>query len=172
MRLFLISLMSILLVGTAFAADQGTEYQTLSWDDLMPKGEWENYDRLFQSLFEAGNVAEGGPQDRMIQLGTFKTVPELDGKKVRMPGLVLPFEFNSENLITEFLLVPYFGACIHAPPPPPNQIVYVKSELGIVVERLWMPVWASGTLHTTKKENELGDAAYTLTLDWAEPFEE
>ncbi len=172
MRIILIALMAIFTAATTFAADEDADYRSLTWDDLMPKGEWELYDKQFQSLFEAGNAVEGSPQDQMIQLGTFKTVEELDGKKIRLAGLILPFEFNTQNLVTEFLLVPYFGACIHAPPPPPNQIVYVKSELGIMVERPWMPVWTHGTLHTAKKVNALGDAAYTLQLDWIDPYTE
>jgi hypothetical protein len=52
----------------------------------------------------------------------------LDGQNIRLPGYIVPLEVSEEGRTTEFLLVPYFGACIHVPPPPSNQIVHVKSE--------------------------------------------
>ena len=60
-------------------------------------------------------------------------VKALDGQQVRLPGYIVPLEVSEEGRVTEFLLVPYFGACIHVPPPPPNQIVHVTSELGVKV---------------------------------------
>lgn len=59
-------------------------------------------------------------------------------------------------------LVPYFGACIHVPPPPLNQIVFVRYEKGFEVEEIWMPFFVSGTLHTAPLENEMVTAAYTM----------
>jgi hypothetical protein len=55
---------------------------------------------------------------------------ELNGQRVRMGGYLLPLEVSGTEVI-EFLLVPYVGACIHVPPPPPNQIIYVKAEKGV-----------------------------------------
>jgi hypothetical protein len=52
---------------------------------------------------------------------------DLQGTKVRLPGYVVPLEY-SQGAIREFLLVPYFGACIHSPPPPANQIVLVRLD--------------------------------------------
>ena len=60
---------------------------------------------------------------------------EIDGAHVRIPGYLLPLELENDEA-TEFLLVPYQGACIHTPPPPPNQIVHVKLESGIQVRGL------------------------------------
>ena len=62
-------------------------------------------------------------------------VPELDGKRVRIGGYVVPLDFEATN-VKEFLLVPFVGACIHVPPPPPNQIIYVKSAKGLRRARL------------------------------------
>ena len=70
---------------------------------------------------------------------------ELDGKIVRMPGYALPLE-QSEDGVTEFLLVPYVGACIHVPPPPANQIVYVKLDKAYRVASLYEPIWITGKL--------------------------
>ena len=75
------------------------------------------------------------------------TRPELNGKEIKIPGYLLPLEYDEEKVI-EFLLVPYVGACIHSPPPPPNQIVHVTSEFGFVSSDLYTPVWVEGEMKT------------------------
>jgi hypothetical protein len=73
-------------------------------------------------------------------------VEELDGRRIRMPGYVLPLEFSGKN-ITEFLLVPFVGACVHVPPPPPNQIVYVRMKSGgFEGAGLFTPVYVTGLM--------------------------
>jgi len=81
-------------------------------------------------------------------------VETLDGQHVRMPGYVLPLEFDDEQ-ITEFLLVPFVGACIHVPPPPPNQIVHVFHPEGFENQGLFTPVWVEGTIATEASNAEL-----------------
>jgi hypothetical protein len=81
-------------------------------------------------------------------------VPELNGNLVRMPGYALPLEQSAEG-VTEFLLVPYVGACIHTPPPPPNQIVYVKLAKAYTVSNLYEPVWITGTISTEASSRQL-----------------
>ena len=71
--------------------------------------------------------------------------PALDGKVVKLPGYVLPIEFSGKK-VTEFLLVPWVGACIHTPPPPPNQIVRVKSDKPIEIEGMFDAVWVTGKM--------------------------
>lgn len=175
MRMMLALIMLVMMAIPSAQAVGPEVYRTLEWDDLMPDGEWDLYDKQFQSLFDLDKldkIEEGSAQDQMVQLGTFKTVPELDGKKVRLPGFMLPFEYAEYQKVTEFLLVPYFGACIHAPPPPPNQIVYVVSEKPIKVGDMWAPIWAKGTLRAKKNINDVGSAAYTLELEGVDPYTE
>jgi hypothetical protein len=71
--------------------------------------------------------------------------PSLNGKLVRLPGYLLPIEFVG-NRVTEFLLVPWVGACIHTPPPPPNQIVYVKADKPYEIKRTFDAVWVTGRM--------------------------
>ena len=105
-------------------------------------------------------------------------VEELNGKSIRMPGYVLPIEFDGQK-VTEFFLVPYVGACIHVPPPPPNQMVYVNSDVGIETKGLYDPVWVEGTISTTGKTNPWTafdgvleiSAGYTMQADGIEPYE-
>ncbi len=142
---------------------------TINWDDLLPEGEME----LIQDLFERTGLESGVDHfgGQMTQIGTFNVENELIGQTIRMPGFILPLDFQEGGEISEFLLVPYFGACVHTPPPPPNQIVYVTLDEPIVVERMWDPVWVTGVLSADRNMNELGNAAYTLQLITHEPYE-
>ncbi|MGI9382014.1 MAG: DUF3299 domain-containing protein [Methyloligellaceae bacterium] len=81
-------------------------------------------------------------------------VQELDGRDVQIPGYALPLEFSGSK-VTEFLLVPYVGACIHAPPPPANQIVHVRSGHGIEFKGLFAPVWVTGRISARPSSQEL-----------------
>lgn len=161
-------LLITLIVAPSALAKENT-YEVLSWDDLMPAGEWDRYDKQLEAYFKSP-IEEGSVQDQAIQFGTFNVVSELDGLKVSLPGFVLPFEYARGQYITEFLLVPYFGACLHTPPPPPNQIVYVKTDKPVRFDSLWAPIWANGTMRTEKNLNGLGDAAYTLHLEAWKPY--
>ena len=106
-------------------------------------------------------------------------VPDLDGKSVKLAGYLLPLEF-SETGQTEFLLVPYVGACIHAPVPPPNQIVFVETSQSFKSEQLFTAVWVTGTLRTQVSSKALsfvdGTAdiplGYTLTRSQVEIYSE
>ena len=176
------------------AEPEAAPARTIYWENLLPEGESEEIDRLYeeffatldsqlqsqqpQSLFDAAQdgaayagVPEGSALDFMPQLGTFNVVEELDGARVRIPGYVLPFEYSASGDVTEFLLAPYFGACIHTPPPPPNQIVYVTAAAPVPLGNQWEAIWAIGVLRAKTNINDLGDAAYTLEIEAWEPYE-
>lgn len=141
-------------------------YLELFWEDLMPPGEEEKLLELYyqmQSSMFAFSVEEGSPGDKANQVGTFNVVPELDGKKIRLPGYTVPL--GSADNFTEFLLVPTLGACLHQPPPPPNQTLYVKSKKPIKSIDLAQAVWVSGTLKTQIQKTDRADTAYILELD-------
>jgi len=146
----------------------------IGWEDLMPEGEEERLAQMYQAqmsmLYSGAGVAEGSAGDTAVQIGTFNTVKELNGKKIRIPGYTVPFEYGADAQIKEFLLVPYFGACIHAPPPPPNQTVFVMAEKPIKMKDLAQAVWIEGTIHTQTQESDLADAAYTIKLTSIEEY--
>lgn len=104
---------------------------------------------------------------------------DLEGELIRMPGYVLPLEF-AEGKVTEFLLVPFVGACIHTPPPPPNQIIHVKVESGFQSKGMFEPVWVDGVIKAEQSNPNLsfvdGSAnipvAYTLTAEQVEPYQQ
>ncbi len=95
----------------------------------------------------------------------------LDGKLVRIPGFIVPLDDFAEE-VTEFLLVPYYGACVHVPPPPPNQMVYVKLAGGKRTRMVWWdPVWIEGTLNVTMYKSIYGAAGFRLTGQRVTPYD-
>jgi hypothetical protein len=81
-------------------------------------------------------------------------VDSLNGLYIRMIGYLLPLDFEGKKGV-EFLLVPWVGACIHTPPPPPNQIVYIKFDKGFETTSRFAPVWIEGPLLTKSITKEL-----------------
>ncbi len=104
-------------------------------------------------------------------------VEDLNGRQVRMPGYALPLEYSGTQ-ITEFLLVPWVGACIHTPPPPPNQIVYVKLDEGIENRGRFTPMWVTGEMTVKAATKNLYlvdgssgiDVGYSLEASQVEPY--
>ena len=163
-------LAALFLSAPAFAE----EPLTLYWEELLPEGELERLDKLYEAQPAPGyghSFEDPMMSMTQVQIGTFNVVEELDGKRVRIPGFVLPFEYSASGKISEFLLVPYFGACIHTPPPPPNQMVYVTAEKPKDLGEQWNAIWAIGVLRTQKHLNDLGNAAYTLEIEEWEPYD-
>ena len=105
---------------------------------------------------------------------------ELNGKVVRIPGYLLPLEFEDKKVV-EFLLVPWVGACIHTPPPPPNQIIHVKLNKGFDMgDDMFTPVWVNGVMKAERNNPELSfvdgkqniDVSYVMNADGVELYEE
>lgn len=102
-----------------------------------------------------------------------------DGQRVRIPGYALPLEFDGDE-VSEFLLVPFVGACIHTPPPPPNQIVFVKPSEAFESAGLFTPVWVEGTLAATPAVHDLSlvdgqapiDVGYKIEGAVVEPYDD
>ena len=94
-------------------------------------------------------------------------VAELNGKKVRIGGYVVPLDFDATK-VTEFLLVPFVGACIHVPPPPANQIIYVKSAQGITLKGEFDPVYVTGMLTTEGQVTGLAETGYSIAAEAVE----
>lgn len=140
--------------------------------DEIPEGSEEDWiaDRLGRGM---GAVGTSGAESRYQQaLTSARIKPEFDRQRVRIPGFVVPLEFDEDQTITSFFLVPWFGACIHLPPPPPNQIIYATFPEGMQVEFLYDPFYIEGELRTLRKENELGTAAYSITVERAYAYED
>jgi hypothetical protein len=137
----------------------------LEWDDLIP-ADWQP--ETLMKEYDAENLSDDDPRaqelmDRLQDLWAEAPVVDgLDGHAVRLPGFVVPLETDATT-ISEFLLVPYFGACIHVPPPPANQTVLVTTLSDQPYEGgLFDTVWVEGRLRVTPFSNELGDAGYHI----------
>lgn len=89
---------------------------------------------------------------------------------MRIPGYIIPLEGDAEG-VRSFMLVPYVGACIHVPPPPPNQLVFVTTETPWNNSDLWTPVWVSGRLSVAPQKTELAESGYQITAENIELYE-
>ncbi|USD41437.1 DUF3299 domain-containing protein [Vibrio sp. SCSIO 43135] len=139
----------------ALAQASGSEdVLTLDWIDLVPEHERNQFDAIGMPVID-----HSGATMEQSKVGSVR--PELNGSTVKIPGFVIPLE-GDENIVTEFLLVPYFGACIHVPPPPPNQIIYVKFPEGAPVQQLWDVIYVIGKLKTETFNHELAETAYII----------
>jgi hypothetical protein len=151
-------------------------YQEIMWDALVP----ENFTAeaiMAKYADQLAQIQDGSPEayDLYTQMqAEFNNAPvneTMDGVLVRLPGFIAPLEYT-DDLITEFLLVPYFGACIHVPPPPANQTVLVKlSEgQGIKFEDAYYPFWVMGELTATGTTTDLAEAGYYIENALIEPY--
>ena len=140
------------------------EALTLDWIDLVPEKE--------RAQFNANQMpvlSHDGEAAQQTRVGAVRE--ELNGSTVKIPGFVIPLE-GDDKIITEFLLVPYFGACIHVPPPPPNQIVYVKLPKGAPIQQLWDVVYVVGTLKTLSISHDLAEVGYLLEGSSIEEYDD
>ena len=151
------------------------DVRELDWEELMPEG-WDPFSGLEVLMGDdVQRIADGSAQaDRLMNayreaVRSAPVVGELDGQRIRLPGFVVPLDFEGTE-ISEFLLVPYFGACIHVPPPPSNQIVYVKTVASYPLKELFDPVWVTGEIRAEAHLNEVGDAGYTVQATIIEPY--
>jgi uncharacterized protein len=116
-----------------------------------------------------GYLGESAPAAK--QTGSTAVNAKLDGQMLRIPGFIVPLEEDSEGRVTEFFLVPYVGACIHVPPPPPNQIVYIKAGEPFFVHGLGDAYWIVGRMHAQVRDTPMASSSYSMTADTIEPYE-
>ena len=142
--------------------------KVLDWEQLVPEG-W-NPNSVFDQFTDEEFSSMSDEQYFILQkqaqalLEAAPTVDKLDGELVKIPGFMLPLEFDDTN-IKEFLLVPYYGACVHTPPPPANQIIHGKLESSFAINEIFAPVWISGKLNTVRSKSKLGENGVSLSLD-------
>ncbi|PWE16364.1 DUF3299 domain-containing protein [Marinicauda salina] len=170
-RTLILALAAVFALVAAEARAQSSAPRELEWSDLLPEGEARNIARLQEMQANAMGMDHFGV-DRMPQIRTYNVVDALDGERVKIGGYVLPFDYAADRAVSRFLLVPYVGACIHVPPPPPNQLIFVEAEEPVEVDGMWDPVWAVGVMRTRRTDNDLGDTAYTLELTELRPYTE
>jgi hypothetical protein len=155
---FALLLLGVCLFSGASVAKDDKPPKELYWEDMVPK----DYVVPPSAIDHNGQMTQVEPDAPLLQ--------ELNGQFVKIPGFVVPLEGDADN-ITEFLLVPYFGACIHVPPPPSNQIVYVKFSKGVPIANLYDAVWVTGILSTDGWKGDIATVGYTLKGQVVTEFE-
>ncbi|MEM8730587.1 MAG: DUF3299 domain-containing protein [Pseudomonadota bacterium] len=137
----------------------------ITWDDLIPPG------------VPYGQIVGDGEIDvvndiwkPVYDLNALRLNIELDGEVIKLPGYIVPLEAGLKG-VTQFLLVPYVGACIHVPPPPPNQLVIVVADPPWPSLDLWDPVWVSGPLEAKFGTTDIAEAGYHVVADRIDPFD-
>jgi hypothetical protein len=164
----------LLVLGAFNAPNAQAQYRDLEWTELLPEAD-------LRALLSAPPLnhegGDSGPAPQPLQrsdpsvfggsrfeeaLVSAATRPELDGEEVRLPGFVVPLEYDANQNVTEFFLVPYFGACIHMPPPPPNQIILVSYPQGLELPSIYEPFTVTGTLTSTLTSNDTALSAYRI----------
>ncbi|NNB03655.1 DUF3299 domain-containing protein [Pseudomonas fragi] len=149
----------LLLVATPLWAAEPKE---LTWSEMIPADAPPEAPDMtpLHDLSQMGSM-EAAPAAKQ-DLPNAPVVPALDGQLIRLPGYIVPLEVSEDGRTTDFLLVPYFGACIHVPPPPSNQIVHVTSKEGVKLDELYQPYWIVGALQVKPSTSELADAGYRM----------
>ncbi len=147
--------------------------QKLSWGELVPPDarDMMGMPQPVHDLDDLADALEGEYGDPALQVEpNAPVVTELDGREVMLPGYIVPLGISERGEVNEFLLVPYFGACIHVPPPPSNQIVYVTSDRGVKLEALYQPFWITGPMQVEQTESDLANAGYRIVASNIEPY--
>lgn len=130
----------------------------LTWNDLLPEGQPAAAPIIPELLSHTGpDLSRSQPQSHGVR-------NDWDEKTVRIPGFVVPIEYSS-NGVTAFILVPYAGACIHVPPPPANQLVFVTTQTPFESKGLYEPVNVTGLFGAAPLSTHLADIGYSLSAD-------
>jgi hypothetical protein len=151
------------LAAMPFAARAKTAREIM-WEDLIPPGV--PYSEI---------IGEGFMDERndiwqpVFDANATKLNPALDGAYIKMPGYIIPLEQSSKG-VTSFVLVPYVGACLHTPPPPPNQLVFVTTKTPWEDVDLWEAVWVTGKMSNDLTATEVAQTGYTLEADDMEVY--
>lgn len=166
----------------SFSNDDDTEESSediveLQWDDLIPD-DFVQPENPFVTMSQEqiDKLMDGSPESKaeMARLQSAfnyaPVVPELSGKRVKIPAYITPLEFNNDSTIKEFLLVPYVGACIHVPPPPANQIVHAVAPEAIRFDNMYDPVWAVGVIRAETVKSDLAESGYRLDVEEVMPY--
>jgi len=146
----------------------GVRAGTISWEDLVPDAARTTYKSgpppaTHDYLSGESGLAAQQPQD-------FSVNTALDGRSIWLPGFIVPLDLDAEGRVTEFFLVPYYGACIHVPPPAPNQMLFVSYPKGLALASMYAAYWVNGRITARTRQSKLGSAAYELAATAIEEY--
>ena len=170
-------LLTLLFLGSGLA--HAGELPETDWLELMPKSDQKALEAMpeidHNSPEATGTFTEKGGMKQAKGLPAVmystKTVASMNDKHIRIGGYPVPLESDAKGRSTLFFLVPYPGACIHVPPPPPNQIVHVVLPRPIDMPDMYSPFFLAGTLHAERLDDDLAGSAYTMRDAQLRPYE-
>ena len=151
-----------------------SSFREIEWDDLIP-ADWDPQ-KFFADL-KLDDLQDNDPRAMEVmarmreEWDRAPVVDHFSGQQVRIPGFVVPLESDGKT-IREFLLVPYFGACVHVPPPPANQLIHVIPDKPIPAGMNMSPVWVNGVLNVGRVVSEMGSAGYQMRGMKVEAYKE
>lgn len=136
----------------------------LEWSDLLPDGQ-NAIPPSLQGLL--GHDESALPSSQQPQSSGVRT--DWNGQIVSLPGFIVPIDYSGTG-VTAFILVPYVGACVHVPPPPANQLVFVTSPTPYESSGLFEAVTVEGMFGTASTSTQLADIAYALSAESIVPY--
>lgn len=139
------------------------DYIDLDWKDLVPKGQ-ATIPPMFQGLIDHDEAPLSSQQPESSGVRS-----DWNGQIVRLPGFIVPIDYSGAG-VTAFILVPFVGACVHVPPPPANQLVFVTTQDPYESSGMFEPVNVVGMFGVSSLSTQLADIAYALSADRIEPF--
>lgn len=153
--------------------------QVVEWIDLLPEEDYQAMLDMPEISHDWGEEAPGDftsnlrSDDRNLPevMYSSRVVAAMDGRHIQLGGYPVPLETDAQGRYTSFFLVPWPGACIHVPPPPPNQIILVDYPDGLVIDDIYQPLWLTGRLQVDQTSNELADASYRMHADQVESYQ-
>ena len=136
----------------------------ITWDDLIPPG------IPYSEIVAAGEMDETNDiWQPVFDENATKLNPVLDGAYIKMPGYIIPIDQSTDG-VTSFVLVPYVGACLHTPPPPANQLVFVTTNKPWPSDNLWDAVWVTGQMQHELQSTEVAETGYLLKAEEMETY--
>lgn len=162
-RAVLARLGSLSALGLAPQLAWAERYIDLEWTDLVPKGQT-TIPPAIQGLINHDQPPVSSAQPVSNGVRT-----EWNGQVVRLPGYIVPIDYSGTG-VTAFILVPFVGACVHVPPPPANQLVFVTTQKPYESKGLFEPVNVIGMFGVSSTSTQIADIAYALSADRIEPF--
>jgi hypothetical protein len=140
----------------------------IEWKELLPAQARDQATLVPPAPLHDYLLGEAGPAASQPMASSVNL--QLDRRRVRLPGFVVPLEIDAQGRVTQLLLVPYYGACIHVPPPPPNQIVLVTLAAPLQLGSMDTAYWVTGRLQVTASKTRIASTSYAITAATTEEY--
>ena len=148
-------------------APMDPDVRPVTWDDLTPPLSPQQKAAAAELNIRIDQMtdAEISSAIELVSSNGDDVIEELDGEKISIRGYLVPLDFEATDA-KAFVLVPFIGACVHVPPPPPNQVIFIEYEKGLAMkaleENMWTPFRVTGIMRAVPAKTELADVGYQM----------